>query len=128
MPLYLYLARRDKKGVRVLTVFKGPDKLHPTRVNDVKSLGLPEDFQDEISAEVHEHRMLWEPWLEVADDYKALRESLRVRGYTNVPMHLSISKRQMTPSVVSRTEKAKQSAPNLRSVPNKKVMMRRTSL
>jgi len=78
--LYLYLARRDKKEIKVLTTFQG-HAVPPTRVRDVKHLGLPRELTAKLSQEIHEDRLLWEPWVEAADSFEQLRESLKKRGY-----------------------------------------------
>lgn len=82
--LYLYLARRDKKGMKVLATFKGP--LYPaTRVTDIESLNMPKDLERKVARMIHEERMLWEPWIEGVESYNDLRDSLRGRGYSNIP-------------------------------------------
>jgi hypothetical protein len=83
MRLYLYLARRDKKGARVVTVLEGPET-SPVRVTDLKSLRLPPGMDGPVEQIVHENRMYWEPWIEAADSYQDLRASLQRRGYSNL--------------------------------------------
>jgi hypothetical protein len=87
--IYLYLARRDKKGIKILTAFKG-DKIGRTSVSDIKKLGLPEDLAQSISSTVHENRMLWEVWLESADNFNKLREKLIKKGYSNLPIKANL--------------------------------------
>lgn len=82
--LYLYLARRDKKGIKVLTTLIGLPKT--ARVDDVKMLGLDRENTEKISAKAHENRMLWELWVEPATSYIELQERLRKRGYQNLPI------------------------------------------
>ena len=95
--LYLYLARRDKKGLRVISVFDGPET-PPVRLQDVSLLHLPRHMEADISRAIHENRMYWEPWLETAESYEALKRSVRARGYTSVPIHgNAVVPAQLTP-------------------------------
>jgi|GEM_PF-4247403 len=83
--LYLYLARRDKKGVEILTILHGP-AVPPTRVADVERLGLPRNLTEQLKQSIHDDRMYWEPWIEAADSYADLVATLKNRGYSNVPV------------------------------------------
>lgn len=89
---YLYLARRDKKGIKILTAFpNGKDDFPPTRLTDINKLGLPEAIATQLQQEIHKERMMWEPFLECADGYGELVQSLRRRGYGMIPMHFAPS-------------------------------------
>lgn len=83
--MYIYLGRRDKSGVRVLARVRGYEIL-PTRVNDIEDLRLPADWTAQLKETIYENRMLWEPWAETALTYEDLKNSLRTRGYTNIPV------------------------------------------
>ena len=89
MKLYLYLARRDKKGIRVLSVINGKDYFPPTRVNNVEELSLPSKMESIISKEILENKMLWELWVEGAENYDSLRKGLKKRKYKNLPLSYS---------------------------------------
>lgn len=84
--IYLYLAARNKRGVKLLTVISG-EHILPIRLDDVKNLGLPLSWQVKIDELIHINRMHWEPWLESAVDFQTLRLTLRKRGYSNLPIH-----------------------------------------
>jgi hypothetical protein len=84
--LYLYLARRDKKGIKIISIFPGNGDYPYTRLTDIKTMNLSSKLTGNISNTIYTNRMLWEPWVEGADDYKTLRESLRKRGYSNIPL------------------------------------------
>jgi hypothetical protein len=86
--IYLYLARRDKKGVRVLGVFKG-NEISLVRNPDLNSMSLPAVMANEIKREVHDNRMLWELWAESVESYEVLKKNLKNRGYSNMPIHSS---------------------------------------
>ena len=87
--IYLYLARRDKMGMKILSVFSKNQTLLPTRVKDLKQLNLSQQLHMEISRTVQKERMLWEVWMESAPSYIELKKSLKKRGYRNLP-HSSV--------------------------------------
>ena len=89
MKLYLYLARRDKKGIRVLSVISGNEYFPPTRVGNLEELGLPRKMESIIAKEVLENKMLWELWIEGAENYISLRNALKKRRYKNLPTSYS---------------------------------------
>ena len=84
--LYFYLGRRDKKGLKILTILKG-DQTPPTRIDDVKKLQLPFNVQAELENLIYQHRFEWEPWIESAPTYTALTDKLAKRGFINLPIH-----------------------------------------
>lgn len=83
--LYLYLARRDKKGIKLLTVLKGNQTVN-SEVKELKSLNLPITWQKEIEQAVFNNKMLYEPRIESADSFQDLKERLKMRGYTQLPI------------------------------------------
>lgn len=83
MRCYLYIARRDRKGARVIMVLDAP-QINPTRVTDLKSIQLPAIVQDSVEQIIDENRMYWEPWIESAENYEELKLSLDKRGYRNL--------------------------------------------
>ena len=82
--LYFYLARRDKKGVRIIAKFQGTPQM-ATRISDISSL-VPPNLSGSLNQIIYDSRMLWEPWVESAESYADLRNSLEIRGYTNIPI------------------------------------------
>lgn len=85
--LYLYLARRDKAGIRILARLKSTDRL-PIILNEagLSSLQLSPSWYKEISQIIYESRMLWEPWIQSVTTFEDFRNSLKKRGYTNIPV------------------------------------------
>ena len=83
--VYLFLARRDKKGLKVLSILNGPE-YRATRINDLSILKLPIALHDKINNEVYQNRMLWELWAESAENFGELKEKLQTRGYTSLPL------------------------------------------
>ena len=113
--IWLYLARRDKKAVRVLAKAQGRP-VHANRVENLDSIGLPPDWSIKIKQTVYDNRMLWELWVESCDDYEKLRAALTSRGYSNVPASTQPEMR------ISRME-----VPilNMNSIPKAKTMMKK---
>ena len=83
--LYLYLGRRDKGGVRILSKFQGRSQM-AVRIEDLGPLHLPDGWEGQLEQMIFDSRMLWEPWIESADSFDNLRSSLKIRGYTNIPV------------------------------------------
>ncbi len=83
--IYLYLARRDRSSVRILCKLRGYE-INASRIQNVDTLGLPPDWTTALNQIIYDNRMLWEPWVESADTYEDLKDSLRLRGYKNLPM------------------------------------------
>ena len=80
--LWLYLARRDKKGVRIIATLRSrPQSV--VRISDLNVLNLPRTWQTEIFRIIQEDRMLWEPFVESAVDFDALKSNLKKRGYSS---------------------------------------------
>ena len=82
--LYLYLAKRDKKGIKIVSVFRG-NQTNFQKVNDIEKLGLPKNMEDRINQVKHNERMNWELCIESAEDFKGLLRILGNRGYKNLP-------------------------------------------
>jgi len=83
--IYLYLARRDHKEVKVILTLQGLETT-ATRLTDVALLRLDPELMPELRNIIYEHRMEWEPWVESAENYADLKKKLEGRGYTNVPL------------------------------------------
>lgn len=84
--LYIYLARLDKKGIKVLCGFAYEAKVYPTRINDLRELNMHPEVSSKIANEAHENRMRYELYAESAASFDDLKKSLRDRGYSNLPM------------------------------------------
>lgn len=85
--LYIYLARLDKKGVEIFASFRYGEKVFPTRVRDISSLGLDRGLSARLSSEHSSKKMTHEVYAESASSLDELRKSLAKRGYANLPSH-----------------------------------------
>ena len=88
--IFIYLARRDKKGIKILTSFNHSNSYPPTKINDLKQLNLPENIYKSLYKEFSENKMLYELWMQSSDSFESLKKSLTKRGYSNLPLHKSI--------------------------------------
>jgi hypothetical protein len=86
--LYLYLARRDRTGIKLLSVLPTNNSVPPTRLKDIKSLNLPIELTSAIQQTIHTDRMLFEPWIQTASNYNEFKESLKKRKYKNIPANM----------------------------------------
>lgn len=77
--IYLYLTKRDKKDVKLVTMFQGscPTRM---RVADVGALDLPPAWERELARIAEADRMHYELWMEEADDVLDLQKTLKGRG------------------------------------------------
>lgn len=91
---YMYLARRDKKGIKLIAKFRS-NKEVISRVGDIKLLNLPRKLEKEIENVVYENRMDWELWIATANSYIDLKKLLKKLGYSelsgdSIPMFLNV--------------------------------------
>ena len=86
--LYVYLASRSKQGIKLVTVIDGSNDVL-AKVEDVKSLKLPVVWEEQIKKTAHDNRMLYELWVQSANSYQEVHDSLLRRGYSKVPMGAS---------------------------------------
>lgn len=112
--LYVYLARRDKTGVRLLVILSST-KILPTRLESVESLNLSISLTNQLNQTIYDSRMLWEPWIESSDSFDIFREKLKVRGYTNIPINPQ-------PEILVTDNRSA----NLSSYPKKETMIRKS--
>lgn len=83
--VWIYLGKRDKDGIKLVSQFKGK-KILATRIKNLSEINMPADYYDVIQGIIYENRFLYEPWIESADDFASLRQTLKLRGYTNIPV------------------------------------------
>lgn len=83
--IWIYLGKRDKSGILILTQLRGK-KILASRLTNVDDLKLPADYKDFLKNTIYENRMSYEPWIESATNYSSLREQLKARGYSNIPV------------------------------------------
>jgi hypothetical protein len=117
--IYLYMTRRDKQGVRVVSILEGKD-VGAIRLSDItlESLNLNHDWYRDIKQILHDNRMMWEGWIESAPSWEVLKNNLRKRGFTSVPNH---SNPAYTKSVYSTPAQA-----DTKWIPDKKTMVQPT--
>ncbi len=118
MNAYIYLAKRDKKGMKLVTVMPTEKTILPTQFNPAL-LELPQVWRAELEKLIHSNRMSYEAWIETTGSYEELRQNLKGRGYSALPitpsMMMSLSKQMQTPQL------------NASKLPNQATMLRRKS-
>jgi len=76
--IYLYLLRRDKTDMKVITALNGGN-CKAQRL-DLERLDLPHPIHNSIKQIIYDNRMLWESWIEGANSTNDLIASLKARG------------------------------------------------
>ena len=124
--VYIYLAERNKKGIKVLTVVNSQIEYQRTQITDVVKIGLPANLQEKIIEQAHKDRMLWDLYLESAEDFKSLKKLLTKRGYHTIPLFSSPMFAPEQAMVMTGEEAAKKSDLTLRpEIQKEKTMLRR---
>lgn len=82
--LWLYLGRRDKKGVQILAKLLCRD-LSPIKLSNIKVLSLPSSWEGKLSDMIEQNKIYWEPWLQTNDTFEDLASNLKIRGYSQLP-------------------------------------------
>ena len=72
----------------MITILQG-ESIVSSKLEDVASLNLPELWRKKINQVISENRMLYEPWIESARDFEELKQRLKGRGFSNLPMGFS---------------------------------------
>lgn len=87
--MYVYLASRDKKGVKIIASFDYSSVVYPTRVasESIPSLNMDSSMEAMVSREALENRMQYELYMETAKSFDDLKSSLAKRGYSRIPSH-----------------------------------------
>lgn len=85
--LYIYLGKRDKMGIKMVSLVQGPKMT--ARITDVKQLNLDPKWEQRLSRIMYDNRMDYELFVEHADDYHELRDKLKQKGFGNIPASCS---------------------------------------
>ena len=87
--LYLYLASRSKRGIKLVTILKSEKIIAKSQITDLAEFGLPAIWEREIQRIIIENILLFEPIVESSPSYITLRTRLKDRGFTNIPMGIT---------------------------------------
>lgn len=88
--IFVYLARRDKRAVRLLAVAEGRLDA-PARMDEAVQAGLDPAWQQAIGPHAEGSRQSCEVWLESAGSFAGLAASLRRRGYAVDPVQTPVA-------------------------------------
>lgn len=102
---YLYLAHRSKKGIKILATLFVKNDHFASKILDASKIGLPDSLQMKIVKQAHDDRMLWELWVETAENFLELKKGLKNRGYTDLPLSCNPLFETEIESVVSKVQK-----------------------
>jgi len=83
MKHFLYLCKRDKKGVLLLLTFNG-DKIPKTFLNDFENIGLPENIRKKCEEYYNPLRFNWQIVVESDDNFDLIKKKLHKNGYKNI--------------------------------------------
>ena len=106
--LYIYLANRNKDGIKILNTSSCSTKYNSTKINDIYKIGLESSLEEKISNYYNKFKMNWDLIIESADSYKDLKDSLKKRGYFNLPLFSGSLFQEQLDSIVTSIEKSKQ--------------------
>lgn len=87
--LYIYAANRNKDGIKILTTLTCPQYFNPTKIIDIYKIGLEPELENSISNYYDKYKMHWDLMIESADSFKSLKDSLKNRGFYNLPLFSS---------------------------------------
>ena len=83
MKHFLYLCRRDKKGVLLLLILSG-DKIPKTYVDNFDNIGLPENIRFKLDNYYIPLRFHWQIVIESDDNFDSIKKRLHKNGYKNI--------------------------------------------
>jgi len=117
--IFIYLARKNKGAVKLMGK-AGEGECIATRIQDVKTLKLPTETQNELKKHLENNKINWDLWIESANSFQDLKNKLSKRGYTGFDI---TDKSVLGPEhqVIVRPE-------IIKTLPNQKIMMNRKSL
>jgi hypothetical protein len=86
--IYLYLTKRDKKDVKLVTLLQGTCPT-PMKLTDLSALDLPAAWTKTLEGIAASERTHYDLWMESASDVLELQRRLRGRGYKQIPIMTS---------------------------------------
>ena len=86
MNLYIYMAKLNKEGIKVISSFPFVHKVHPTKVGDIRSLNLTPEMTQKVTKEFKENKMHYDLYVETAENFESLKKALAKRGYSHLPI------------------------------------------
>lgn len=86
--IFIYLARRDKKGIKNLFNFPYKTKVYPTKINNsnIEHFQFSEEIKNVLYSELFTNKMLYDLYIESAESFQKLKDSLIKRGFKNLPL------------------------------------------
>lgn len=83
MKNFLYLYKRDKKGVILLLSFEG-QKISKTYLNDFEDLDLESTFKEKLKSYYYPLRFDWQIVVESNENFDNIKIDLHKKGFKNI--------------------------------------------
>lgn len=83
MKHFLYLCKRDKKGVVLLLTLSG-GKIPITYLNNFDNIGLPDNIKQKCERYYDSLRFNWQIVVESNDSFDIIKKNLHKNGYKNI--------------------------------------------
>lgn len=106
--LYIYLANRNKDGIKVLNTSSCEKQYNSIKINDISKVGLDSSLEEKISNYYNKYKMNWDLIIESADSFKELKNSLKKRGYYSLPLFSSSLFQEQLELIVNSVTDSKQ--------------------
>jgi hypothetical protein len=86
--IFIYLARRDKKGIKNLFNFPYKNKIYPTKISNsnIEHFQFSNEIKNVLYVELDKNKMLYEIYAESAESFQNLKDALKKRGFKNLPL------------------------------------------
>src|SRR5574343_2116453 len=81
--LYLYLAKRSRQEIKLITVLQG-ENVVSSKITDLSKLSWPPLWEHKINKIIYDNRLLYEPWIESATSFEELRSRLFEKGFKDI--------------------------------------------
>lgn len=87
--MFIYLARRDKKGIKCIASFEYDKKCFPSKITNLENSISSIEIKKNIQEEIVKNKYIYEIYVETASSFIELKKSLLRRGYRNLPLQQS---------------------------------------
>lgn len=83
---YLYLAKKDKKGIKILSEMEYNSNIFTTKLTNLDNFNITKNQKIAIDKIINENKMNYDLYIESSDNFQLFIESLHNRGYKNLPI------------------------------------------
>ncbi|MBM3206898.1 MAG: hypothetical protein FJZ43_04740 [Candidatus Staskawiczbacteria bacterium] len=61
-------------------------EISPTRIKNIADLSIPTENIQKLDEIIFQSRLEWEPWIESANSFDVIKNKIKKRGYSNIPI------------------------------------------